>query len=427
MDTGSTAWLLTSSALVLVMTPGLAFFYGGMSRRTSVLNMMMMSFLAIGLVGVLWVLVGYSMAFGGTDSGGVVGNLDLAGLTNAMAKPAAGEQFPVLAFVGFQATFAIITVALVSGAVADRMKLGAWIVFVVGWSTVVYFPVAHWVWSPDGWIARLGAVDFAGGTVVHINAGVAGLALTLVLGRRLGWPLAIERPHNMPLVMIGVALLWFGWFGFDAGSALTADRTAAVAWVDTLIAPCAAMLGWLAVERLRGGRPTLLGAASGVVAGLVAITPACSAVSPLGAVLLGAVAGAVCAYAIGLKHRFGYDDSSDVVGVHLVGGVVGTLLIGVLATRAAPAGVDGVLHGGGLEQLGKQALAASAVLAYSFVVTFVFAMVLRATIGLRVSSAEEARGLDDALHGESAYDLAGEPAYDLDVLSVAGAHSEAGG
>ncbi len=405
MDTGTTAWLLTASALVLLMTPGLAFFYGGMVRSKTVLNMMMMSFVAIAIVGILWVLVGYSMAFGGSDLSGFVGGFEMAGLEGLMAAPAQGATYPDMAFVAFQATFAIITVALISGAVADRMKLSTWMVFAAVWVTVVYFVVAHWVWNPDGWIFDLGAIDFAGGTVVHINAGIAGLAVVLLLGRRLGWPKEPMRPHNLPFVMLGAGLLWFGWFGFNAGSALAADNTAAIVWVNTLVATCAAMLGWLAVERVRDGHATSLGAASGVVAGLVAITPACSAVSPMGAIAVGAIAGAACAWAISLKYRLGYDDSLDVVGVHLVGGLVGTLLIGVFATAAAPAGVDGILYGGGAAQLGKQAVAAGAVVAYSFVATLAIAALLKVTMGLRVSPETERAGVDLVIHAETAYDL----------------------
>ena len=405
MDTGNTAWLLTSSALVLLMTPGLAFFYGGMVRSKSVLNMMMMSFVAIGIVGVIWTLWGYSMAFGGNDIGGVVGGLQDFGLKGLMAAPDADASYPEMAFVAFQATFAIITVALISGAVADRMKFAAWTVFALVWATLVYFPVAHWVWNANGWIFKLGAIDFAGGTVVHINAGIAGLALALVIGKRLGWPKEPMRPHNLPFVMLGAGLLWFGWFGFNAGSALAADNTSAVVFVNTLVATCAAMLGWLAVERLRDGKATSLGAASGVVAGLVAITPSCSAVSPVGAIVLGALAGGLCALAVSLKYRFGYDDSLDVVGVHLVGGILGTLLIGLLATDAAPAGVDGLLYGGGLGQLGKQAVAAGAVIGYSFVVTLVVAVVLKAVVGLRINQDEEFAGIDLTTHAESGYDL----------------------
>ncbi len=406
MDTGTTAWLLTASALVLLMTPGLAFFYGGMVRSKTVLNMMMMSFLAMGVVGILWVVIGYSMAFGGGDLSGFVGNFEVAGLKGLMDGPAEGAAYPDMAFVAFQATFAMITVALISGAVADRLKFSAWLAIAAVWATLVYFPVAHWVWNADGWIFQLGAIDFAGGTVVHINAGIAGLALALLLGRRLGWPKQPMRPHNLPFVMLGAGLLWFGWFGFNAGSALAADNTAAVVWVNTMVATCAAMLGWLAVERVRDGHATSLGAASGVVAGLVAITPSCSAVSPMGAIALGAIAGVACALAVGLKYRFGYDDSLDVVGVHLVGGVVGTLLIGFLATAEAPAGVDGILYGGGASQLGKQAVAAGAVIGYSFVVTLLIGLAVKAVIGLRVTHDDEYAGLDLVIHGESAYDLA---------------------
>jgi ammonium transporter, Amt family len=407
MDTGTTAWLMTASALVLLMTPGLAFFYGGMVRSKTVLNMMMMSFIAMGIVGVLWVLIGYSMAFGGKDLSGFVGDFSVAGLSDLMVAPGEDAAYPDMAFVAFQATFAIITVALISGAVADRMKFSPWMVFVAIWVTLVYFPVAHWVWNADGWIFQLGAIDFAGGTVVHINAGIAGLALVLLLGKRLGWRKDPMRPHNLPFVMLGAGLLWFGWFGFNAGSALAADNTAAVVWVNTLVATCAAMLGWLVVERFRDGHPTSLGAASGVVAGLVAITPSCSAVSPMGAIALGAIAGVICALAVGLKFRFGFDDSLDVVAVHLVGGIVGTLLIGFLATEAAPAGVNGLFYGGGLDQLGKQAVAAGAVIGYSFVVTLIIGLVIKSVSGIRVSADDERVGLDLAVHAETAYDLTG--------------------
>ena len=363
-SSGDTAWVLTSAALVLLMTPGLALFYGGMVRAKSVLNMMMMSFGALGLISVLWVLYGYSMAFGNDVGGGLVGNLDFVGLEGLLsADPlggVAGEAagIPPLAFVAFQAVFAIITVALISGAIADRAKFGAWLLFAGIWATLVYFPVAHWVFAFDGytgevggWIANdLKAVDFAGGTAVHINAGAAGLALALVLGKRIGFGKEPMRPHNLTLVMLGAGLLWFGWFGFNAGSALGAGSTAALAWVNTLTATAAASLAWLGVEKLRDGHATSLGAASGVVAGLVAITPACSAVNPVGAIVVGAAAGVLCALAVGLKFRFGYDDSLDVVGVHLVGGVVGTVLIGIVATADAPAGVDGLVYGGGVDQ-----------------------------------------------------------------------------
>jgi ammonium transporter, Amt family len=320
---------------------------------------------------------------------------------------------PTMAFVGFQAVFAIITVALISGAIADRAKFGAWMVFAGVWATLVYFPVAHWVFAFDGddvvggWIANdLAALDFAGGTAVHINAGAAGLALAFVLGKRRGFGREAMRPHNLPLVMIGAGLLWFGWFGFNAGSALAANNTAAVAWVNTLAATGAATLGWLLVEKLRDGHSTSLGAASGVVAGLVAITPACNAVSPIGAILIGVVAGALCALAVGLKYRFGYDDSLDVVGVHLVGGLWGTIAIGFLGSAAAPSGVDGLFYGGGLDQLWRQVVGAGAVLAFSFVLTLVIGIAIQKTMGFRLSDEDEVAGIDNAAHAESGYDFA---------------------
>jgi Amt family ammonium transporter len=413
LNTGDTAWVLASAALVLLMTPGLAFFYGGMVRAKGALNMLMMSFVALGVVGVLWVLFGYSMAFG--DSlGGLVGNpLQFAGLTALMRPEAAVGTVPALAFVAFQAAFAIIAVALISGSVADRTSFRTWTVFTALWSVLVYFPAAHWVFAFDGlaadrggWIANtVKAIDFAGGTAIHINAGAAGLALALVLGRRVDFGLRPMRPHNMTLVMLGAGLLWFGWFGFNAGSALGANGTAALAWVNTLAAPAAALLAWLVVEQLRDGHPTSLGAASGIVAGLVAITPAAGSVSPLGAVAIGAAAGAVCAYAIGLKNRFGIDDSLDVVGVHLVGGLLGTLAIGFLADPGTPAGVAGLLYGGGLDQLGRQAIGALAVLGYSFVVTFALGKALDRLLGFRVTRAAENSGIDLAEHSEVGYDL----------------------
>ena len=418
-SSGDTAWVLTSAALVLLMTPGLALFYGGMVRAKSVLNMMMMSFGALGLISVLWVLYGYSLSFGNDVWGGLVGNLDFVGLKGLIsAAPLGGVKgeaagIPPMAFVAFQAVFAIITVALISGAIADRAKFGAWMVFSAVWATVVYFPVAHWVFSFDGYSAQVGgwiandlkAIDFAGGTAVHINAGAAGLALALVLGKRIGFGKDPMRPHNLTLVMIGAGLLWFGWFGFNAGSALGAGDTAAVVWVNTMVATAAASLAWLLTEKLRDGHATSLGAASGVVAGLVAITPACSAVNPVGAIVVGAVAGVLCALAVGLKFRFGYDDSLDVVGVHLVGGVAGTLLIGILATAKAPAGVDGLLYGGGLDQLWRQAVAAGAVLGFSFVLAYVIGTVIDKTMGFRIAEESEVTGVDLTTHAESAYEL----------------------
>jgi ammonium transporter, Amt family len=414
VNTGDTAWILTSAALVLLMTPGLALFYGGMVRAKSVLNMMMMSFGALALVSVLWVLYGYSLAFGNDVGLGLLGNPgEFLGLDGLMADVTSEEGgLPPMAFVGFQAVFAIITVALISGAIADRARFGTWMIFAGVWATVVYFPVAHWVFDFDadghvgGWIANdLLAIDFAGGTAVHINAGAAALALALVLGKRRGFGREPMRPHNLPLVMLGAGLLWFGWFGFNAGSALAANNTAAVAWVNTLVATAAAALGWLATERLRDGHATSLGGASGVVAGLVAITPACSSLSPVGSVVLGLVAGALCALAVGLKYRLGYDDSLDVVGVHLVGGLVGTIGVGFLATAAAPAGVDGLLYGGGVDQLWRQVVGAVAVLVFSFVVTLLIGLALQRTVGFRLDEEDEVTGIDLVVHAETGYDL----------------------
>jgi len=417
VDTGATAWVLTSAALVLLMTPGLALFYGGMVRPKSVLNMMMMSFGALGLIGVLWVIYGYSMAFGDDVGAGLLGNptqyLGLQGLMEDTTTDAGG--LPAMAFVGFQAVFAILTVALISGAIADRVKFSTWMVFAGVWATLVYFPVAHWVFdfgndetNPGGWIATgIEAIDFAGGTAVHINAGVAGLVLAIIIGKRRGFGREPMRPHNLPLVMLGAGLLWFGWFGFNAGSALGANNTAAVVWVNTLVATSAAICGWLVTERFRDGHATSLGAASGAVAGLVAITPACSAVSPIGAIILGAIAGVLCALAVGLKYKLGYDDSLDVVGVHLVGGLWGTLAIGFFAVADAPAAVSGLFDGGGLGLLGTQAVGAFAVLAYSAVVTAIIGFAIKATMGWRIPDEDEVSGIDQHQHAEAGYDLVG--------------------
>jgi ammonium transporter, Amt family len=398
-----------------------------MVRSKSVLNMIMMSFSAMGLIGVLWVLYGYSMAFGNDVGGGLLGNpAEFAGLQGTFGGtyletdggppvdiPLVGT-IPATVFVAFQAMFAIITVALISGAVADRMKFGAWLLFAGLWATIVYFPVAHWVFSFDGvtaetggWIAnQLVAIDFAGGTAVHINAGAAALALVIVLGKRSGWPKEPMRPHNLTLVMLGAGLLWFGWFGFNAGSAVASNGIAGITFVNTLVATSAAMLAWLLVERIRDGKPTSLGAASGVVAGLVAITPSCSAVSPLGAIAVGVIAGVLCALAVGLKYRFGYDDSLDVVGVHLVGGLVGTLLVGFFGTSSAPAAVDGLFYGGGFDQLWRQAVGALAVLVYSFVISLVLGYLVKAvTGGGRVGPEAEAAGIDETEHAETGYDF----------------------
>ncbi|WP_028661767.1 ammonium transporter [Saccharomonospora saliphila] len=404
---GNTAWLLTSAALVLLMTPGLAFFYGGMVRAKSVLNMLMMCFGAMGLVGVLWVVFGYSAAYG-SDIAGLVGDplefLGLSGLMTPDGDPTAGTVD-----VAFQAMFAIITTALIAGAVADRMRFGSWMLFAGLWATLGYFPVAHWVWGDGGWIDELGALDFAGGTAVHINAGAAALGLVLVLGTRVGWPREPMKPHNLPFVMLGAGLLWFGWFGFNAGSAYAADGVAGIAFVNTVTATCAAMLGWLLLERLRDGKATSLGAASGVVAGLVAITPACAFVDTWGALAIGAVAGVLCAVAVGLKYRLGYDDSLDVVGVHLVGGLVGTVMLGFVATASVVGedGDNGLFYGGGAGLLGVQVLSAVAVMAYSGVLAVLLGLLVKAVTGGRVGAEEEVSGIDEAEHAESAYDFAG--------------------
>jgi ammonium transporter, Amt family len=435
LNAGDTAWVLASAALVMLMTPGLAFFYGGMVRSKSVLNMLMMNFICLAVIGILWTLYGYSWSFGNDAFGGLVGGNQFAGLGKtighfvgvAVTDPATGQvttpwpgsdALPALAFVMFQLMFAVITPALISGAIADRVKFWSWVLFVALWGSLVYFPVAHWVFSFDGftgadfhggWIANtLKAEDFAGGTAVHINAGAAGLALAIVLGRRKGWPREPMRPHNLPFVLLGASLLWFGWYGFNAGSALSAGDLAGVAFTNTTVATCTAVLGWLVVEQVRDGRPTTLGAASGAVAGLVAITPACGFVNPLGAIVVGVAAGAICASAVGLKFRFGFDDSLDVVGVHLVGGIVGTLLIGFFGTKsvnAAALGDDGLFYGGGFTQLGRQAVAAASVMAYSFIGAFVIGMIIKRTIGFRIEEESELVGIDEGEHAETGYDF----------------------
>ncbi|MGA4506389.1 ammonium transporter [Propionibacteriaceae bacterium G1746] len=415
LNTGDTAWVLISAALVLLMTPALALFYGGMVRAKSVLNMMMMSVVAMGTVAVLWVLFGFSMTFGDSWHGLIGNPAQFAGLANTadMLIGAEGHQIPLLVFVGFQAAFAIIAVALVSGAIADRMKFGAWVAFSIIWASLVYFPAAHWVFAFDGVVAEKGgwiansvkALDFAGGTAIHINAGMAALVLALVVGPRMGFGTKPMRPHNLTMVMLGAGLLWFGWFGFNAGSALGANGLAGLAWVNTLAATAAAMLSWLVVERIRDGHATSLGAASGIVAGLVAITPACASVTPLGALGVGVLAGVGCALAVGLKNRFNYDDSLDVVGVHLVGGLIGTLAVGLFAKGSLTGGAAGVFYGGGVEQLGRQAIGAAAVLVYSGVMTTLIALAIKYTIGLRATQESESRGLDLAAHAEVGYDL----------------------
>ena len=409
LNSGDTAWMLISTGLVVLMIPGLALFYGGMVRVKSALNMMMMSFGALAVVFVLWIAFGFSMVFGDSiGDQGLIGDIGqftfLKGLDNSTALIG---TIPAAVFIAFQGIFAAITVALISGAIADRAKFGAWMVFAGIWATIVYFPVAHWVFAFDdfvaktgGWIANdLGALDFAGGTAVHINAGAAGLALAIILGKRVGYGRVPMRPHSLPLVMLGAALLWFGWFGFNAGSAVASNGTAGLALLNTIGATTAAVLSWLLVEKIRDGHATSLGAASGVVAGLVAITPACAAVNASGALIIGVVAGALCALSVGLKFKFGFDDSLDVVAVHLVGGIVGTIMIGFV-------GVDvGLFDGGGTEQLVKQAIGVGAVLAYSFIVTMIIGKILDLTIGFRIPQDQEIAGIDLAIHAERAYEL----------------------
>lgn len=409
LNSGNTAWMLMSTGLVTLMIPGLALFYGGMVRVKSVLNMMMMSFGALALVFVIWIVVGFSLVFGDSvGNRGLIGNasefLFLEGLDNSTAL--IGE-IPAAVFIAFQGLFAAITVALISGSIADRAKFGAWMIFAGAWVTLVYFPVAHWVFAFDnfvaktgGWIANdLGALDFAGGTAVHINAGAAGLALALILGKRIGFGKVPMRPHSLPLVMLGAALLWFGWFGFNAGSAVASNGTAGLALLNTIAATTAAVLAWLLVEKIRDGHATSLGAASGVVAGLVAITPACAAVDAGGALIIGAIAGALCALSVGLKFKFGYDDSLDVVAVHLVGGIVGTVMIGFVGVEV------GLFDGGGTDQLVKQIIGAGVVLAYSFIATLIIGKVIDMIFGFRITQDQEVAGIDVAIHAERAYEL----------------------
>jgi len=419
LNTGDTAWVLASTALVLLMTPGLALFYGGMVRAKSVLNMMMMSMVTIGIVSVLWVIYGFKLAFGYEANSQWYGAISLSGLgsaVNELTNNGGVYPIPLLAFAAFQLMFAIITPALISGAIADRTKFTAWAVFVGVWVTLVYFPVAHWVFafgnkvgdnvSGAGFLAARGVEDFAGGTAVHINAGAAGLALAIVLGKRVGWRRESMRPHSMPLVLIGAGLLWFGWFGFNAGSALGANGVAALALMNTQVATAAAALGWLLVEKLRDGHPTSLGVASGAVAGLVAITPACAFVAPWAAVVIGLIAGILCALAVGLKYKFNFDDSLDVVGVHLVGGLWGCLSIGLFGSSAINSlGLDGIFYGGGTALLGKQAFGAFFVMAYSFIATLIIGFIIEKTIGFRVKPESEAAGIDYDQHAETAYEL----------------------
>ena len=408
-----TAWVLASGALVLLMTPALALFYGGLVRTKSTLNMMMMSFAAIGVGTIVWILWAYSLAFGPDAGQGLIGDLTHVGLNGTLdtAVGAEGHQIPTLAFVMFQMTFAIITVALLSGAIADRSKFGAWVLFIALWVTLIYAPIAHWAFASQGgeggWIIdRLGALDFAGGTVVEINSGAAALALAIVLGKREGFKRDAMRPHNIPFILLGAGLLWFGWFGFNAGSALTAGHLASVAMINTQIATAAAAMSWIAYEKVKTGKPTTLGVASGAIAGAVAITPSCGYVTPLGALAIGLVGGVASAYAVSLKYRFNYDDSLDVVGIHGVGGFVGMIGIGLLASTAAnAAGGNGLFVSGSPDLLVKQMIAAATVATFSFIGTWLIATAISKTIGFRVSREKEMIGLDTVEHAESAYDL----------------------
>jgi len=409
---GNTAWVLASAALVLFMTPGLAFFYGGMVRAKNVLGMLMQNVFAMGLISIVWATVGFSLAFGG--KGRWVGGFDLAFLKgvarSGTALPGYTGAFalavPALAFAAYQMMFAVITPALITGSTADRLKFSAYAIFIGVWSVLVYSTVAHWVFSPNGWLFKRGALDFAGGAVVHINAGAAALALAILLGKRRGWPHEAMTPHSLPLTTLGTGILWFGWFGFNAGSALAANGLASQAFMNTHLAAAAAMLGWLIVEKIRSGHATTLGACSGAVAGLVAITPCAGFVGGMAPIVIGAAAGIVCFLALQIKFRFGLDDSLDVVAVHLVGGVLGSILLGFFADKSVnAAGANGVLFGGGARLLGNQVLAVAATLVFSFVVSYAIGYVLKRTIGLRVSEEDELVGLDQTQHAESAYAL----------------------
>lgn len=399
-----TAWILASSALVLLMTPGLAFFYGGMVRGKNVLGMLAQNYVTMGMVSVLWIAGVYSLAFQGNN--GLIGNLTQFGLNHIWQQPSGMSlTIPPMVFVAFQLMFAIITPALITGGTADRLKFGSWVAFSSIWLVIVYAPVAHWVFSPVGWLAKKGAEDFAGGTVVHANAGAAALAVILVVGKRKGWPKERMRPHNVPFILLGAGLLWFGWFGFNAGSALSANTLSAYAFVNTNTATGAALVAWILTEKIRDGHATTFGAASGAIAGLVAITPACGFVSPMGSIIIGFAAGIVCCLATGLKNIFKFDDALDVVGVHLVGGILGALLIGFFGT-AMVYGANGVFYHGGWTLMGHQALAVAAVVVYSFVVTYVLAQIIQKTIGLRISEEDEVAGLDLSQHAETAYESA---------------------
>jgi Amt family ammonium transporter len=403
-DTGDTAWLLVSTALVLLMTPALALFYGGLVRRQNVLSTLMHSMAAIPILSLKWAILGYTLAFGPTHLG-LVGGLDHAGLSG-LAGSARGTV-PALAFAAFQMMFAVITPALISGAFAERMKFSAYVLFILLWSTLVYDPVAHWVWAEGGWLFKLGALDFAGGTVVHLTAGVSALVCAIVVGKRINYPRRKTVPHNLTMTLTGAGLLWFGWFGFNAGSALTSGELASLAFMNTHLGAAGGAVAWIAVEWRHRGKPTALGVASGLLAGLVAITPAAGFVAPASAIVIGVFAGAACYAAVLLKDRLRYDDSLDAFGVHGVGGLAGALLTGVLAQKAVNgAGADGALFGNtGLLLAQLAACAASG--AYAAVATWVSLKIVDAIVGLRVPADDELEGLDVALHGEEGYALSG--------------------
>ena len=428
MDTGDTAWVLASTALVLFMTPGLALFYGGMVRAKNVLGTLMHSVFAMGLMAILWVIVGYSLAFG-DDIGGLIGGLNFLGFHDVGADPhpaGLGATIPHTLFATFQMMFAVITPALITGAFAERIKFAGYVAFISAWLLLVYAPVAHWVWHPEGWLFKLGALDFAGGSVVHINAGIAALAVILVVGKRRGFGKDAFVPHNLTMTVLGTGILWFGWFGFNAGSALGANALAGSAFLATNLGAAAGAVGWAFMESRKERKATTLGVASGAVAGLVAITPAAGFVGPMGAIAIGLGGGLVCSWAVGLKFRLGYDDSLDVVGVHLVGGIIGSLLLGVFATVSVnEAGVDGLIAGGGAALLGKQVIAVLATIAFSFVVTMGIAKLVEATVGLRVAEQDEIAGLDLTQHSEVGYALSDTGGSFAPQASGAGSHSHA--
>jgi Amt family ammonium transporter len=404
IDSGDTAFVLLSAALVMLMTPGLALFYGGMVRGKNVLGTLMQSFVAIALISVQWILFGYSLAFG-PDVGGVIGSLDWFGLTGVGAMPNAdyAPTVPHLAFMIYQAMFAVITPALISGAIAERMKFSAFLLFMLLWSTFVYDPIAHWLWGTGGWLKNMGALDFAGGIVVHISSGISALAAALMLGRRQGFPHEPMYPHNLPMTVLGAGLLWFGWFGFNAGSALSAGVLSTWAFVATHASAVAATLVWVVIEWLHRGKPTMFGAATGSVAGLATVTPASGFISPVAALIIGLAAGSVCYLALNMKSKFGYDDSLDAFGVHGVGGIVGTLALGLFAQLMInPSGANGLFYGNpGLFY--TQLLAVGVSVAYSFGMTFILLKAIDLVCGLRLEDEDERKGLDISQHGERGY------------------------